>query len=126
MRDGSTPTVMRWMAGAIVFFLIDAVQLLVLVPGRSGELFAWPIAPALSAYALAATYLAGAYFFIRVTMGAPWERVVAGFAPVTLFVWLLAAATLLHLDRFAPAACHLWHGPGLRRCWPACWSEACG
>jgi hypothetical protein len=94
------PTVVRWAAGAIVFFLADAMQLLFLLPDRSGELFAWPIAPALSAYVLAAAYTAGAYFFARIALGAPWERVAAGLAPVTLFVWLLAAATLLHLDRF--------------------------
>ena len=49
---------------------------------------------------LASAYTAGAYFFVRVAMGAPWNRVVAGFAPVTVFVWLVAIATLLHLDKF--------------------------
>src|SRR3954451_8910053 len=95
-----SPPIVRWAAGAILFFLVDAVQLLVLLPDRSDELFAWPIAPALSAYVLAAAYTAGGYFFVRVIMGAPWERVVAGFAPITAFVWLVALATVLHLDRF--------------------------
>lgn len=95
-----SPTPIRWVAGVIVFFLIDAAQLLLLVPDRSDELFAWPIAPDLSAYVLASAYIAGAYFFVRVALGAPWNRVVAGFAPVTVFVWLVAIATLLHLDKF--------------------------
>jgi hypothetical protein len=95
-----SPTAIRWVAGVIVFFLIDAAQLLLLVPDRSDELFAWPIAPDLSAYVLASAYIAGAYFFVRVALGAPWNRVVAGFAPVTVFVWLVAIATLLHLDKF--------------------------
>ena len=69
------------MAGAIVFFLVDAAQLLLLVPGRSAELFAWPIAPDSSAYVLAAAYVAGGYFFVRVALGAPWDAVAAGFAP---------------------------------------------
>jgi hypothetical protein len=90
----------RWVAGVIVFFLVDAMQLLFLVPGRSNQLFAWPIAPDLSAYMLASAYTAGAYFFVRVAMGARWDQVVAGFAPVTVFVLLLGLATLLHLDRF--------------------------
>jgi hypothetical protein len=95
-----TPVAVRWVAGAILFFLVDAVQLLVLLPDRSGELFAWPIAPALSAYVLASAYTAGGYFFVRVIIGAPWERIVAGFAPITTFVTLVGIATLLHLDRF--------------------------
>jgi hypothetical protein len=95
-----TPVAVRWVGGVIVFFLIDAVQLLLLVPDRSSQLFAWPIAPDFSAYVLASAYSAGAYFFVRVAMGASWNRVVAGFAPVTVFVWLVAIATLLHLDRF--------------------------
>ena len=95
-----TPVAVRWVGGVIVFFLIDAVQLLLLVPDRSSQLFAWPIAPDFSAYVLASAYAAGAYFFVRVAMGASWDRVVAGFAPVTVFVWLVAIATLLHLDKF--------------------------
>src|SRR5215217_9255833 len=98
--EHATPVAVRWVAGVIVFFLVDAVQLLLLVPNRSSQLFAWPIAPDFSAYVLASASTAGAYFFVRVAMGAPWERVVAGFAPVTLFVWLVGIATLLHLDRF--------------------------
>src|SRR4051812_20781867 len=95
-----SPMFVRWVSGAILFFLIDAVQLLVLLPDRTGQLFAWPIAPALSAYVLASAYTAGGYFFVRVIMGAPWERVAAGFAPISVFVWLVALATVLHLDRF--------------------------
>jgi hypothetical protein len=99
-EPGPTPVLVRWVAGAILFFLIDAAQLLVLLPNRSSEVFAWPIAPALSAYVLASAYIAGGYFFVRVIMGAPWDRVVAGFAPISAFVWLVALATVLHLDRF--------------------------
>jgi hypothetical protein len=98
--DPPTPVAVRWVAGVIVFFLVDAMQLLFLVPGRTNQLFAWPIAPDLSAYALASAYTAGAYFFVRVAMGARWSQIVAGFAPVTVFVLLLGLATLLHLDRF--------------------------
>ena len=33
----------RWVALAVIFFLADAVQLLLLLPDRTGELFAWAI-----------------------------------------------------------------------------------
>jgi hypothetical protein len=94
------PLLVRCVAGVIVFFLVDAMQLLFLVPDRSNQLFAWPIAPDLSAYVLASAYTAGAYFFVRVALGARWDQIVAGFAPVTVFVLVLGLATLLHLDRF--------------------------
>ena len=97
---GRITTTTRVVAAAVLFFLADAVQLLLLLPSRTEELFAWPIAPHLSAYVLGAAYVAGAVFFAHVLRGGAWDRVAAGFPPVILFVWLAAAATVLHLDRF--------------------------
>jgi hypothetical protein len=93
-------TVNRWIAGIILLFLLDAVQLLWLVPDRTDELWAWEIQPELTSMVLASAYAAGAYFFARVMFGAPWRQVAAGFPPVIVFVWMAAAATFLHLDRF--------------------------
>jgi hypothetical protein len=76
------------------------VQLLWLVPDRTDELWAWEIQPEVTSMVLASAYSAGAYFFARVMFGAPWRQVAPGFPPVILFVWLAAAATFLHLDRF--------------------------
>jgi hypothetical protein len=85
---------------AVIFFLADAVQLLLLLPDRTGELFAWAINPQVTSFVLAAAYVAGAYFFIRVVMVDSWHRVAAGFPAVIVFVWGAAGATALHLDRF--------------------------
>ena len=84
----------------MIFFLADAVQLLLLLPDRTGELFAWAIDVQTTSFVLAAAYVAGAYFFIRVVMVDSWHRVAAGFPAVIVFVWGAAGATALHLDRF--------------------------
>jgi hypothetical protein len=93
-------TLTRWVAGCIVFFLVDAAQLLLLAPDMTDELWAWEILPETTAMVLASAYVGGAYFFVRVVFGAPWRQVAAGFPPVIVFVWIAAAATFLHLDRF--------------------------
>jgi hypothetical protein len=90
----------RWVAGAIVLILADASQLLLFFPGRTDELFAWHIRPEITSLVLAAAYVGGGYFFVRVFFGGPWERVAAGFPPVIAFVWMTGTATFLHLDRF--------------------------
>jgi hypothetical protein len=90
----------RWVALAVIFFLADAVQLLLLLPDRTGELFAWAIDPQVTSLVLGAAYVAGGYFFIRVVMADSWHRVAAGFPAVVVFVWGAAGATALHLDRF--------------------------
>ena len=90
-----------WVALAVIFFLADAVQLLLLLPDRTGELFAWAIDPQVTSLVLGAAYVAGGYFFIRVVMADSWHRVAAGFPAVIVFVWGAAGATALHLDRFS-------------------------
>ena len=97
---GQVGRLTRWVALAVIFFLADAVQLLLLLPDRTGELFAWAINPQVTSFVLAAAYVAGAYFFIRVVMVDSWHRVAAGFPAVIVFVWGAAGATALHLDRF--------------------------
>jgi hypothetical protein len=97
---GQVGRLTRWVALAVIFFLADAVQLLLLLPDRTGELFAWAIDPQVTSFVLAAAYVAGAYFFIRVVMTDSWHRVAAGFPAVIVFVWGAAGATALHFDRF--------------------------
>lgn len=97
-----TPTdvLTRAVAGFLVLILVDAAQLLAFYPDRTETLWAWTIQPPVTAMVLGSVYAAGAYFFARVLFGAPWERVAAGFAPITAFVWMAAIATVIHLDRF--------------------------
>jgi hypothetical protein len=74
--------------------------MLYLLAQRSGELFAWPIKPPMTAMMLGAAYLGGVYFFVRVALAKQWHAIKAGFLPVTLFASLLGIATALHWDKF--------------------------
>jgi hypothetical protein len=91
----------RWLAAAIILFLADAAQILLLTPDRTGELFAWRIDTQVSSMVLGAAYVAGGYYFVRVVMADAWQRVAAGLPAVIVFVCLAAASTALHLDRFS-------------------------
>ncbi|GAA1944336.1 hypothetical protein [Microbacterium deminutum] len=98
--DGILPGT-RWVAIFIIPFLVAAVILLFGFPTRTGELFAWPIAPSLSAYLLASAYLGGIWFFVRVATARRWHHVRHGYPAVVVFAAALLVATLLHLDRFS-------------------------
>src|SRR5690349_19472652 len=87
----------RWVAIFIVPFLGVAAVLLYFFPTRTGELFAWPIKPPVSAYVLASAYLGGIWFFVRVATVQGWHRVKHGFPAVVVFAGALLIATLLHL-----------------------------
>ncbi len=90
----------RVLALVIVPFLIAAFVLCYLLPTRTLELFAWGIKPPLTAMLLAAVYLGGAFFFVRVATAKRWSEIALGFPPVTLFASLLGVTTILHWDRF--------------------------
>jgi hypothetical protein len=98
-HDASPAPLTRWAAALVLLFLADAVQVLLLLPDRTGELFAWRIQPEINAGILGSAYVAGSYFFMRVCTGSPWRLVANGFPPVIVFVWLAGIATFLHLDR---------------------------
>lgn len=91
----------RWVAIAIIPFLVVAAFLLFAFPERTGELFAWPIDPPLSAFLLASAYTGGIWFFLRVAAARRWHRVAHGFPAVVVFAGALLIASLLHLDRFS-------------------------
>lgn len=97
---GEVMRVTRWLAAAIIVFLADAAQLLLLVPDRTGELFAWPIDVQVTSFVLGSAYVAGGYCFVRVLLADAWHRVSAGLPAVIVFVWFIATATAQHLDRF--------------------------
>ncbi|SDH61960.1 hypothetical protein [Microbacterium pygmaeum] len=91
----------RVVAAVILPFLLIAAVLLYGFPTRTGELFAWPIDPPLTAYMLASAYVGGIWFFIRVVGPTRWHRVAPGFPAVVVFAGALLVATLLHLDKFS-------------------------
>jgi hypothetical protein len=101
VAGGRVSRTTRWLAAGIILFLADAAQLLLLLPDRTGELFAWPIDIHVTSMVLGAAYVAGGYYFVRVLFANAWQRVAAGLPAVIVFVWMAAAATALHLDRFS-------------------------
>ncbi|MCU1518774.1 MAG: hypothetical protein JWQ75_3495, partial [Pseudarthrobacter sp.] len=91
---------LRWLAAFLLPFLVIAAGILVGLPGRIGELFAWPIRPPLTGVVLGAAYIGGIIFFAGVLRTAEWHRVRRGFLPVFVFATLLGIATALHADLF--------------------------
>ncbi len=91
----------RWVAVALLPFLVLAWIILYLFPAHTADWFAWPIQPAMTAMLMGAGYLSGAYFFTRVATVRAWRPVAAGFLPVALFAALMALTTLLHWPRFS-------------------------
>jgi hypothetical protein len=90
----------RWLALVILPFLVAAVVLLYLLPTTTDKLFAWTIAPPLTAMFLGSAYIGGICFFTGVARSRRWHSVRHGFAAVVVFSTLMAVATVLHWDRF--------------------------
>lgn len=87
-------------AVVVIPFLLAAFIILYFFPGESGRRFAWEIQPAMTAVWMGAGYLGGAWFFLRVALEKRWQRVAAGFWPVTAFTWAMLLTTVLHWSRF--------------------------
>ena len=83
--------------GSVVLF---AFIVLYFFPTRTKQLFAWPIAPPMTAMFMGASYANGAIFFACVLFGSRWHRVWAPHIGVFVFATLLLIATFLHWDRF--------------------------
>jgi hypothetical protein len=83
--------------GSVVLF---AFIVLYFFPTRTKQLFAWPIAPPMTAMFMGASYANGAIFFACVLFGRSWHRVWAPHVGVFVFATLLLIATFLHWDRF--------------------------
>jgi hypothetical protein len=100
VRDDRILRETKWLAAFIIPFLVAAFYILYLRPTHTGELFAWKIAPTMTAMMLASAYVGGIYYFTGVLLAKRWHHVKAGLWPIIAFVCILAAATLLHWDRF--------------------------
>jgi hypothetical protein len=95
-----TDVLTRALAGVLFVILLDAAQLLFFYADRTATLWAWKLQPEITAMVLGSVYAGGAYFFLRILLGARWTAVSAAFPAIIVFVWIAAIATLLHLDRF--------------------------
>ena len=100
IRDDRILPFTRVVAAGVIFILLLAVLALYLFPDHTNENFAWTIVPRMTAMAMGAGYLMGAYFFARVLTGTRWHQVAAGFLPITAFTIGMALATILHLEKF--------------------------
>lgn len=100
IHDDRILPVTRWTALVVVLILLTAFILLYLFPARTEELFAWTIRPPITPMLMGAGYAAGAYFFTRALLSRRWHEVALAFPAITVFCWFMAAATLLHWDRF--------------------------
>jgi hypothetical protein len=96
------------LAAGIIPFLVAGFLILYVVPGRSGELFAWPVAPTMTAMLLGSAYGGGVWFFGSVLRARQWHTVAEGFPPVVAFAGLLGGATFLHWDRFTHGHVAFW------------------
>src|SRR4051812_17809788 len=83
--------------GIVVLF---AFIVLYFFPTETKQLFAWPIAPPMTAMFMGASYMNGVIFFAAVLLGNKWHRVWAPHAGVIAFATLLLIATYLHWDKF--------------------------
>lgn len=95
--------IMRWLSVVITLILLAAFRILFFLPDETGVLFAWRIAPHMTAYLIGAGYLGGAYFFARIVYSSRklwWHEVKLGIVGVTAFCYTMAGITLIHWDRF--------------------------
>src|SRR4051794_37471952 len=113
VRDDRVLPLTRVVSVVIIPFLVLAFVVLFFWPQDTGRLFAWPIAPPLTAMLLASVYLGGAYFFVRAARAQRWHTVKGGFPPVATFATLLGIATALHWGKFTHSAVAFWLWAGL-------------
>lgn len=99
-RGDSILPATRRVATIIVPILALAFIILYGLPHRTTDFFAWTINPTMTPMMMGAGYLAGAYFFFRVTTAGRWHHVALGLPAVSAFVWFMGIATILHYDRF--------------------------
>jgi hypothetical protein len=100
-RDDRTLPFTRIVAAVVVPFLVLAFIILYFFPQQTGQHFAWPIQPNMTAMFMGAGYLGGAWLFVNAILGRPWHRIAPGFLPVTSFTVAMLLATLLHWDKFS-------------------------
>jgi hypothetical protein len=112
-RQGAPDRVLpitRALSIVIIPFLLVAFVLLYFWPSAddTARLFAWRITPGFTSMLLAAVYLGGAYYFLRVFFEREWHRVAGGFVAVGSFATLMGVATALHWDKFIHTNVAFW------------------
>lgn len=98
----------RWAAAIVIPILAAAFIILYITPDSSGDHFAWPIKPRMSAMMLGATYFTGVIYFSVVFRARSWHEVRLGLLPVVLFASILGIATILHWGKFSHDKPQFW------------------
>lgn len=107
-RDDRILPETRWAGRIIAPILVVATIMLYGFPHRTGDLFAWPINPEMTALVMGAGYGTGVYYFYRVATGDEWHRVGAILPGISLFVWFMGVATALHWQNFTQSHPSFW------------------
>lgn len=100
MRDDRILPETRIIGALIPPFLIVAFVILYLFPNDTDKLFAWTIKPSMTPLMMGGGYISGSYFFVRLVIGGRWSWYTLGFLPIAAFTGFMAAATILHWDKF--------------------------
>lgn len=96
---GLVPAVRALLAAFAVLTLVATNQLFVRAADTASG-FAWTITPPLTAALFGGGYGAGCVLVVLSLRGGTWARARVGFVTVLLFVVLVLASTLLHLEKF--------------------------
>jgi hypothetical protein len=112
-RDDRVLRSTRALAVFIAPFLLVAFVILFGFPGDTRRLWAWPIRPTMTAMVLAAAYLGGCLFFVRVLRERHWAAMKFGFVAVAIFASVLGVVTIVHWDRFTHGHVAFWLWAGL-------------
>lgn len=100
--------VTRWTAWLVTPVLLVAGLILFLVPGETSRLWAWTIGSEMTALAVGAGYLAGAWFFLAAARTDRWHRMAIGVVGASALSTLLLITTILHWDLFTHDHVSFW------------------
>lgn len=98
----------RWLAALVAPVVIAAGIILYGFPGRTAELFAWPIAPTMTPIVMGAGYLAATWYFYRLGRAQHWFTVSSVLGGVLAFTVAMLISTLLHWERFSHGKFTFW------------------
>jgi hypothetical protein len=96
---GDVQTGTRWLLTAFAVLTLLAVVQLLFLADLDERYWAWPIRTELTAVFLGAAYAAGLVLSVLSLRQQRWSQVRVPLLTVTVFTWLTAAPTLVHLHR---------------------------
>jgi len=98
----------RWVFLPLVPLTAIFGPLLILVPGRTGTYWSWPISPPMSAVWVGAGYAYGAGAITTMLVLNRWRTSILAITATIPFSIAMLVATLVHLDRFSTGTVRFW------------------